>query len=176
MTPSVAAFLCGTLFAVGLGVSGMTQPAKVLAFLDVAGRWDPSLALVMLGAIGVHAPIARLVLRRHAPVLAPGFHLPAAGTVDMRLVSGAAVFGVGWGLAGLCPGPAVTVIASGNSVIVAFVSAMLAGMALVSAAERGMASRVASPSDIGVRASPPSKSTRHRLPSHTDVHLDPHDA
>jgi uncharacterized protein len=133
---SVAAFFCGVLFALGLGLSGMTQPAKVLAFLDVGGRWDPSLGFVMLGAIGVHAPLVRLILRRRAPVLASAFHLPTLRRVDRRIVAGAAVFGVGWGLGGLCPGPALTVLASGKPIAVVFVAAMLAGMALEAAVER----------------------------------------
>jgi hypothetical protein len=141
---SLVACASGFLFALGLGVSGMTQPAKVLAFLDVAGSWDPSLALVMIGAIAVHAPIARLILRRRAPVLASAFHLPALRTIDGRIVTGAAVFGVGWGLAGLCPGPAVTVLASGKPIAFAFVGAMLAGMAVESALERLVGSRFGS--------------------------------
>jgi hypothetical protein len=141
MMSSLAAFLAGLLFAIGLGVSGMTQPAKVLAFLDVAGRWDPRLALVMLGAIGVHAPLARMILRRQSPVLAPAFSLPGRRDADRRLVIGAAVFGIGWGLAGLCPGPAVTTLASGKPVALAFVTAMLAGMALTQRLDRGISSQ-----------------------------------
>ena len=136
MMASLVAFLAGLLFALGLGVSGMTQPPKVVAFLDVAGRWDPSLAFVMLGAIGVHASLARLILRRRAPVLAPAFSLPQRRGVDGPLVLGAAVFGVGWGLAGLCPGPAITLLASGRPTAVGFVAAMLAGMVLGRALER----------------------------------------
>ena len=133
---SLVAGLAGILFALGLGISGMTEPAKVLGFLDVGGRWDPSLALVMIGAIGVHAPLARAILRRRAPVLAPAFALPPRGPVDARLLVGAAVFGIGWGLAGLCPGPAVTVVASGRPIALAFVGTMLLGMGLARAAER----------------------------------------
>jgi uncharacterized protein len=131
---SLVAFLSGLVFALGLGLSGMTQPAKVLGFLDVAGRWDPSLAFVMVGAIGVHAALSRMILRRRAPMVAPSFSLPVRRKVDARLLIGAAVFGVGWGLAGLCPGPAVTVVASGKPIAVAFVGAMLLGMVL---ADRG---------------------------------------
>jgi hypothetical protein len=139
--PSVVAFFAGILFAVGLGVSGMTQPAKVLAFLDVTGRWDPSLALVMLGAIAVHAPLVRLILRRRTPVLSSAFSLPARSAIDGWLFFGAAVFGVGWGLAGLCPGPALTVLASGKPIALAFVAAMLAGMGLGRAVEAGLDAR-----------------------------------
>jgi uncharacterized membrane protein YedE/YeeE len=136
MTASLVAFLAGALFALGLGVSGMTQPSKVLAFLDVAGRWDPSLAFVMVGAIGVYGSLARMILRRRAPVLAPAFPSPPRGAVDAALVVGAAVFGVGWGLAGLCPGPAIALLASGRPVAAGFVAAMLAGMILGRALER----------------------------------------
>jgi uncharacterized protein len=135
---TVVAFASGLLFALGLGVSGMTRPEKVLAFLDVAGRWDPSLAFVMLGAIGVHAVLLRVILRRRAPLLAPAFALPVRSEVDARLLVGAAIFGVGWGLAGLCPGPAVTVLASGRMLGVAFVLAMLVGMLAVDASERAL--------------------------------------
>ncbi len=126
---SVAAFGCGMLFALGLGLGGMTQPSRVLAFLDVAGDWDPRLALVMLGAIAVYAPVYRVAVRRQRPLLAPAFDLPTRGHVDGRLVTGAAVFGIGWGLAGLCPGPALTSLASGQPAALAFVAAMLAGIA-----------------------------------------------
>ncbi len=124
----LVAFLCGVLFALGLGVAGMTRPAKVLAFLDVSGRWDPSLAFVMVGAIAVHAVLVRVILRRREPMLAPAFSLPTRRDIDARLLVGAAIFGVGWGLAGLCPGPALTLLASGKTAAVSFVLAMLTGM------------------------------------------------
>lgn len=114
MTPTLAAFLSGALFAVGLGVSGMTRPGKVLAFLDLGGAWDPSLE----------------ILARRAPLLVPQFSLPTRRDVDRRLVGGAALFGVGWGLAGFCPGPAVTSLVGGRVEPVIFVAAMLTGMAL----------------------------------------------
>lgn len=125
---SVVAFGCGALFALGLGIGGMTQPSRVLAFLDVSGEWDPALALVMLGAIAVYAPVYRLAVRRDRPVLAAAWDLPARRDVDGRLVIGAALFGVGWGLAGLCPGPALTALASGEPAALLFVAAMLAGI------------------------------------------------
>jgi uncharacterized membrane protein YedE/YeeE len=125
---ALVSWLCGVVFALGLGVSGMTRPEKVLAFLDVGGRWDPSLALVMVGAIAVHATLRRAIVRRPAPLLAPAFALPARRDIDAALLVGAAIFGVGWGLAGLCPGPALTVLASGRLAAVVFVLAMLAGM------------------------------------------------
>ena len=125
-----ASFVAGLLFAIGLGVGGMTQPGKVLAFLDVAGRWDPSLAFVMAGAIAVYAPVARWALRRPAPFCAERFRVPTRRDLDARLVAGALLFGIGWGLAGYCPGPAVVSLAAASSGTVIFVAAMLAGMAL----------------------------------------------
>ncbi len=128
MAATVAAFAAGMLFALGLGLSGMTQPAKVTGFLDVFGAWDPSLAFVMVGAIGVHAALRPFIVRRAAPVLAPRFVLPTRHEVDGRLIAGAALFGIGWGLGGFCPGPAITALASSQSAVVVFVTAMLAGM------------------------------------------------
>lgn len=124
------ALLSGTLFGLGLAVSGMVNPAKVLGFLDVAGPWDPTLAFVMLGALAVTTPAFRYVLKRRQPWFAPGFTLPTRTDLDPRLVSGAGLFGVGWGLAGLCPGPAVTALVSGNGAVYAFVAALLAGFLL----------------------------------------------
>ena len=125
---AAVAFVIGLTFALGLGLGGMTQPARVLAFLDVTGHWDPSLALVMLGAVAVYAPGFWAATRRARPVLAPAFTLPTRGDVDARLVVGAVVFGVGWGLAGLCPGPAITSLGSGSPAAALFVTAMLGGM------------------------------------------------
>jgi uncharacterized membrane protein YedE/YeeE len=130
MVKGVVAFACGLTFALGLGIGGMTQPPRVLAFLDVAGDWDPRLALVMFGAIAVYAPASRLALRRGRPVLAPAFDLPTRRSIDGSLVTGALLFGIGWGLAGLCPGPALTSLASGEPVAVLFVAAMLVGIVL----------------------------------------------
>ena len=128
---SFVALLSGLLFSLGLCVSGMTRPSKILAFLDVAGAWDPSLALVMAGAVGVSA-LAFRAARRRAPVLEERYHLPPVGAVvDRRLVLGSALFGVGWGLSGLCPGPAVVCLVSGQVGVLVFVGAMLVGMAVV---------------------------------------------
>ncbi len=124
--------LPGALFGFGLAISGMTNPAKVIGFLDPAGRWDPSLALVMLGATGSFALLNRLVHRRGAALLGgtlPGPRAPQQ-PVDRRLLAGAAVFGVGWGLAGLCPGPAITNLARLQLDVVAFVAAMAVGSVL----------------------------------------------
>lgn len=121
----------GLLFAVGLVVSGMTQPSKVVAFLDFTGDWDPSLAFVMVGAIGVYFAVHRgLVLRRERPLLAPRFFVPTATAIDARLIGGAIIFGVGWGLSGFCPGPALVAFGAGTTAALWFVPAVLAGMAL----------------------------------------------
>jgi hypothetical protein len=123
----VVSFVAGLLFAVGLIVSGMSNPSKVLNFLDVTGNWDPTLAFVMAGALLVTFPAFHFVLRRSAPLLSDRFHLPTRQQVDAPLVSGAAIFGVGWGLAGLCPGPALTALGSGATSAFVFVASMTAG-------------------------------------------------
>jgi uncharacterized membrane protein YedE/YeeE len=124
----IAALAAGALFGLGLVVSGMTNPAKVLAFLDLAGDWDPSLAFVMAGAIPVAAIGFALGRRRAAPLCAPGFAPPTARDVDARLVGGAVLFGLGWGIAGFCPGPALAALCFGGWQVALFVAAMLAGM------------------------------------------------
>jgi uncharacterized membrane protein YedE/YeeE len=124
-----AGFLSGALFGAGLLVSGMVRPEKVVGFLDVFGVWDPSLMLVMVGAIGVHAILLRLIRRRARPLFEPSFFEPAKRHVDGPLVAGAALFGVGWGLGGYCPGPALAAVGAGNGKAVLFVAAMLVGMA-----------------------------------------------
>ena len=126
----VVAFACGALFALGLAISGMTHPSKVLAFLDFAGAWDPSLALVMGVGVLVNVLLFRVALRRGAPLLGGTFALPDKRAIDARLVGGAAVFGVGWGLGGFCPGPAVVSVAGGAAPVIVFVVAMVVGMAL----------------------------------------------
>jgi uncharacterized protein len=129
----LVAFLAGALFAVGLGVSGMTHPTKVLAFLDFAGDWDPSLAFVMGGGVLVNLAGFRWAARRGVPFLASSFSWPPAGNVDARLVLGSAVFGAGWGLGGFCPGPAIVSAVGAAAPVVAFVVAMLASMAIFDA-------------------------------------------
>nr|WP_304503103.1 MULTISPECIES: DUF6691 family protein [Myxococcaceae] len=115
----------------------MTDPARVRGFLDVTGAWDPSLAFVMGGALGTHALLRRLILRTRArPLLAPAFPDLSHTRVDARLLGGAAIFGVGWGLVGYCPGPAFTALATGAPVALLFVGAMLAGMLLFRLWER----------------------------------------
>ena len=122
-----AALGAGALFGAGLVVSRMVDPGKVLAFLDVAGRWDPSLALVMAGALAVAIPGFRLAQARGAPVLGGRFDAPAQRTIDRELLAGAAVFGVGWGLVGFCPGPAIASLAFARPEVLVFVLAMAAG-------------------------------------------------
>ena len=118
----------GLLFGAGLLVSGMAQPAKVVGFLDVLGDWDPSLAFVMLGAIAVHFLAYRLVPKLERPLLGERFGIPTRRDIDPRLLIGAALFGAGWGLAGYCPGPAMTTLVSGASTTLLFTGGMLAGM------------------------------------------------
>ena len=132
MRAPLAAFGCGLVFGLGLIISGMSDPAKVLGFLDLGAiaqrRWDPSLALVMVGAVGVTALGFRLALRRDKPWFAPGFSIPNARALEGRIVVGAAIFGVGWGLAGICPGPALTLLGAGRADAVPFIVAMVIGM------------------------------------------------
>ncbi len=124
------ALFAGLVFGIGLIVSGMSDPAKVLAFLDLAGAWDPSLAAVMGGAIAVGLLGFRLASRRKRSLLGDAMHLPAATGIDRRLVLGSLAFGIGWGLAGYCPGPALASVISGGSKPWIFIAAMLSGMGL----------------------------------------------
>jgi hypothetical protein len=122
----LAALVSGLVFGLGLAVSGMMNPAKVIGFLDVAGDWDPTLAFVMVGAL----PAYRFIPKRRRPVLEEDFNLPKKQVIDAPLIWGSALFGVGWGLGGFCPGPAVAPLGTGLAPVFAFVAAMLAGMAL----------------------------------------------
>lgn len=124
----LSGLLSGLIFGVGLILAGMTNPMKVQNFLDVFGTWDPSLAFVMGGAIAVAMPGFALVKKRSQPLFADLFHLPTRNDIDSRLVVGASVFGVGWGLGGLCPGPALTALPLSAPSIIAFVVAMFVGM------------------------------------------------
>ncbi|MGH1589633.1 DUF6691 family protein [Methylobacterium phyllosphaerae] len=136
MARAVSAFAVGLLFGLGLIVSGMANPAKVLAFLDVTGRWDPSLALVMAGAVTVSAVGYRVARRRGRAVFAPRLDIPTRRDLDPRLIAGAAVFGLGWGLAGLCPGPALTILTLMPARAATFVAAMVVGMLMVGLVRR----------------------------------------
>lgn len=128
--------LAGLVFGIGLIVSGMSNPAKVLGFLDLAGKWDPSLALVMAGAIAVAVGAYAIAQRRQTTWLGLPMLLPIATHIDRRLVLGSALFGLGWGLAGICPGPALVLVGAGFTKGLLFVAAMLAGMALFEVFER----------------------------------------
>lgn len=131
-----SAFAAGLVFGMGLILSGMTDPGKVIGFLDVAGHWDPSLAFVMGGAILVGFFAFALAGRRAHSFLGGAMHLPRTRDIDRRLIAGSAVFGIGWGLAGFCPGPALVSFGSGVDQAAIFVAAMLGGMLVYSAAER----------------------------------------
>jgi uncharacterized protein len=126
----LTSLLAGIVFGIGLTVSGMINPAKVIGFLDFAGNWDPTLALVMGGALLVTIPGYAIARRRQKPAIETTFHLPSKQAVDGRLIGGAALFGIGWGLAGFCPGPALAALATGLPDVVLFVAAMAAGMLL----------------------------------------------
>lgn len=137
----VVALIAGLLFGLGLAVSQMMDPAKVLNFLDVAGAWDPSLMLVMGGAVAVTMPGFYVILKRPHPLFSPRFFLPDVGHIDPALLGGAALFGIGWGLAGLCPGPALAGLVSGNGDIVGFVLMMLLGYRITGYLEERRAAR-----------------------------------
>jgi uncharacterized membrane protein YedE/YeeE len=128
MSKNITALFMGILFALGLGVSGMTQPQKVVGFLDLFGDWNPALAFVMVGAIALHALVYPLITRRSSPILTDQFHLPTRSDLTGSLLTGAAIFGVGWGLGGFCPGPGITSLASGNVASFVFVGGMITGM------------------------------------------------
>ena len=141
----VSAFLIGLLFGIGLLVADMANPAKVLAFLDLAGAWDPSLALVMGGAIVVGLVAFRVAAQRKVSLLGEPMRLPTRRDIDKRLVGGSLGFGIGWGLAGFCPGPALVALGAGQMKAVVFVVAMLAGMALFELLERRPGKRPMAP-------------------------------
>jgi uncharacterized membrane protein YedE/YeeE len=131
MKSLLSVFLCGLLFAIGLGISGMTDANKVIGFLNLAGSWDPSLGFVMAGAIGVHMPLIWWIRGRTKPVFGDLFHLPTRQDLDWKLMGGSALFGVGWGLGGFCPGPGVVSTVSLLPSALVFTGAMLGGMKLV---------------------------------------------
>jgi uncharacterized membrane protein YedE/YeeE len=137
----LVAFVAGIVFGLGLIVAGMANPAKILGFLDLAGKWDPSLALVMVGAIAVGLPAFAFARRRSVSVLGLPMPSPPNRTIDPRLVGGSIAFGIGWGLAGFCPGPAVVALGAGYLKAVVFVAAMLGGMLAFTLLERWRARR-----------------------------------
>ena len=130
MSRAAILFLPGLLFGIGLAVSGMTDPTKVIGFLDVTGNWDPSLALVMASALSSFALLNALIKRRSAPILGGELPGPPAASIDARLIAGSALFGIGWGLGGLCPGPAIANLGALHGEAALFVLAMVAGMAI----------------------------------------------
>ncbi len=126
---NLVSFIVGFIFAVGLGVSGMTQPQKVIGFLDFSD-WDPSLLFVMLGAVGVHLFTYPLIRKRASPLIDVKWHVPTRKDITSRLILGAILFGIGWGLGGFCPGPALTSLASGSVSSALVLGAMIFGMIL----------------------------------------------
>jgi uncharacterized protein len=126
--PYIVVYLIGLLFGLGIMISGMANPAKVINFFDVFGTWDPSLIFVMGGALVTTFIGYRLVLAHRRPWLAEQFHLPSSTRIDARLLAGAAIFGIGWGLAGFCPGGALPALGTGRADVAIFVVAMLAGI------------------------------------------------
>jgi uncharacterized membrane protein YedE/YeeE len=127
MRKLAVAFVCGLVFAVGLGVSGMTNPEKIIGFLDVTGRWDPTLAFVMAGAVGVHMGVAQWARRAARPLWSNTFAIATRSRIDRPLLVGAALFGLGWGVVGYCPGPALVDLGAPSTTLVLFVAAMVAG-------------------------------------------------
>jgi uncharacterized membrane protein YedE/YeeE len=132
----ITAFIAGLVFGLGLVVAGMANPAKILNFLDLAGNWDPSLLFVMVGAIAVGTIAFSVARRRTSSALGLPMQLPTARAIDARLVGGSLLFGIGWGLAGFCPGPAIVALGAGYAKAGAFIAAMLVGMAAVDLIER----------------------------------------
>ena len=145
MITLIASLLVGLVFGLGLIVSGMADPAKVLGFLDLAGAWDPSLALVMVGAISVAAIAFAVARKRTVSLLGAAMKLPTARDIDRRLVVGSLLFGVGWGIAGFCPGPALVALGAGEVKALVFVVAMLAGMGIFEMLERRHAPQPSGP-------------------------------
>lgn len=136
MKNGLAALVVGFIFSIGLGVSGMTQPQKVVGFLDLFGNWDPSLIFVMLGGIVVHFVSYKLIRKRQSPLFSIDWHVPTKKEITPALITGSMLFGIGWGLGGFCPGPAVTSLASFETRPVVFVLSMLVGMFLFKMIDR----------------------------------------
>jgi uncharacterized membrane protein YedE/YeeE len=137
----IIALISGFLFALGLGFSGMTQPHIVRGFLDVFGAWDWRLMGVMIGAIGIHAVTYKLIIKRKSPLLTADFHIPKSKTIDKKLIWGAIIFGLGWGWTGICPGPGIVSMISGERSFVFFVVAMLLGMKIFQVMDRKIFSK-----------------------------------
>ncbi|MGJ8596266.1 DUF6691 family protein [Sulfitobacter sp.] len=137
----IFSYLCGLIFGVGIAISGMANPAKVLNFFDISGTWDPSLAFVMGGALIVTFIGYRFVLKRPAPTFAETFQLPTRSDLDLPLIGGSAVFGVGWGIAGFCPGGALPALGTGRSEVFIFVAALLVGIIAAKALQAILSNR-----------------------------------
>jgi uncharacterized protein len=125
-----ATYLIGLIFGVGISISGMGNPAKVLNFFDIFGTWDPSLGFVMGGALAVAAVGYQIVFRRSAPIYEPTFNVPTSRVIDAKLVFGSTTFGIGWGIAGFCPGAAIPALGTGRSEVILFFGAMVGGILL----------------------------------------------
>jgi hypothetical protein len=138
---AITAFIVGLVFSIGLGIAGMTQPVKIIGFLDFFGTWDPSLLFVMMGAMVMYFMFYRVV-RGTAPILTEYFQIPTRRQIDGRLVVGSAMFGVGWGIAGFCPGPALASIGNAANGALVFAASMIGGMYLFAAVERVRAARL----------------------------------
>lgn len=148
MKVKLGAFLGGMVFGIGLAIAGMTQPAKIVGFFDFFGSWDPSLAFVMLGALVVYTPVYRWAVRTwQRPVWAPAFSLPTRHDIDARLLVGSAIFGVGWGLGGYCPGPAFTSLGARSHEALVFGVSMLVGVGLYQLFMRLREGRAGGPAD-----------------------------
>jgi len=141
----IICYCVGLLFGIGISISGMANPAKVINFFDVAGTWDPSLAFVMGGALVVTFLGYRFVLRRSAPLLAGSFTIPTRRDLDRSLIFGSATFGVGWGIAGFCPGGALPVLGTGNSNVFIFVAALVGGIVAAKLVQARSAARNTAP-------------------------------
>ena len=152
MKQVLASFAAGVVFAVGLVLGGMTQPSKVVGFLDFFGDWDPSLVLVMGGGIAVHATLFRMVKKRKSPLLAEVFHVPTRRDLTPPLLLGAGLFGVGWGLGGFCPGPGIVALPTGGVEAVGFVGSMAVGMLLFEGLRRARGAADARAVEADLRA------------------------
>ena len=124
---SITSFICGVTFAIGLVLAGMTQPGKIIGFLDVFGNWDPSLVFVLASAVGVYFVTYQFVIKRKSPLLAPKFLVPSKTDLELKLVIGGILFGVGWGMSGLCPGPILTTLGTGSASVMILMVTMLIG-------------------------------------------------
>ncbi len=124
---SIVSFFCGAIFAIGLVLAEMTQPRKIIGFLDVFGNWDPTLVFVLASAVGVYYITYQFVMKRKSPLLAPKFLVPTKTDLELKLIIGGLLFGVGWGISGLCPGPILTILGTGSTTVIILMVSMLLG-------------------------------------------------